>query len=68
MPVASAPYHPQCSSIIILLQDQGLLTRKVGVPLGYGLAHVETGVGQVKDKLKQVFLLADNAEIPLRSR
>jgi hypothetical protein len=40
-----APYYPQRSSALVLLQDQGLLIRKVGEPRGYGLSNEETGVG-----------------------
>ena len=40
-----APANANRSSIIVLLQDQGLLIRKWGVPRGYGLANEETDVG-----------------------
>ena len=33
------------SSKLVLLQDQGLLIRKWGVPRGYGLANEEMDVG-----------------------
>ena len=39
-----APYYPQRSSALVLLQDLGLLIRKVGVAGGYGLANEETDV------------------------
>ena len=35
------------SSKLVLLQDQGLLIRKGGVPRGYGLANEEMDVGYV---------------------
>ena len=37
--------HQKRSSKLVLLQDQGLLIRKWGVPRGYDLANPETDVG-----------------------
>ena len=67
IPVSKKRYASKTKMFVCnrINRRSGTSADKWGVPLGWGLGLADYDVG---GKVKLVFLLADNAEIPLRSR